>query len=173
VAFANALSLRKGLEQCYVVSGKNVSWPKGLACKGYRLPTEAEWEYAARAGEDTLYAGSNDLNEVAWHRFNAGGKTGAVGQKAANAWGLYDMSGNVFEWCWDWYGEETYQSGSRVNPVGPESGIDRVLRGGSHGGFSEHTRLADRSSSMAAEGTEYGPALRQHYVGFRVVRSLP
>jgi len=101
--------------------------------KQYRLPTEAEWEYAARGGNRSRgykYAGSNTLGDVAWYCDNSGGTTHPVGQKLSNELGLYDMSGNVEEWCQDWYGD--YGSGSQTNPTGPSTGTYRVCRGSSY-----------------------------------------
>ena len=97
----------------------------------FRLPAEAEWEYAARGGKKSRhykYSGSNNIFDVAWHDGNWGSSTHAVGTKTANELGIYDMSGNVFEWCSDWYGG--YSAGAQTNPQGPSSGSDRVLRGG-------------------------------------------
>ncbi len=108
--------------------------------KNYRLPTEAQWEYAARGGQSSFdkggqggfkYAGSNNLNEVAWYDVNSSNKTHPVGQKRTNELGLYDMSGNVWEWCQDWYDADYYKKSPANNPTGPTSGIYCVLRGGS------------------------------------------
>jgi len=120
VDYCNWLSEQEGLMPCY--SGKG----KGTACdftaNGYRLPTEAEWEYAARGGKQTqgyTYAGSDDPSEVAWYEATSGGRTHIVGGKKPNELGLYDMSGNGFEWCWDWWDPAYYSSSPEVDPEGP------------------------------------------------------
>jgi len=134
----------------------------------YRLPTEAEWEYACRAGTTTVYSFGDDesqLAEYAWYENNArwAGEEYAhiVGQKKPNPWGLYDMPGNVSEWCQDWYGE--YPSGDVTDPVGPASGSLRVLRGGSWDDFARSCRSTHRN--------RYAPSGRISFLGFRVLRS--
>ncbi len=125
----------------------------------YRLPTEAEWEYACRAGTTGDYAGS--IDSMGWYDANSGKTTHQVGQKQANAWGLYDMHGNVWEWVEDWYGE--YPSGSVTNPTGASSGSDRVIRGGGWYILGRDLRSAIRSY--------YAPSFRSNYLGFRLVRN--
>ena len=132
--------------------------------KKFRLPTEAEWEYAARGGKKSRgyqYSGSNNLSDVAWYLDNSGEKTHAVGSKQANELGIYDMSGNVWEWCQDWYGE--YNSSSQVNPIGANSGPYRVYRGAS---WSKAARLC-RSSCRDC----YMPSYRDFNIGLRLVLS--
>ena len=132
--------------------------------KTYRLPTEAEWEYAARGGQQadgTKYAGSNTIGDVAWYTSNSGDKTQPVGTKKPNGLGLYDMSGNVGEWCSDWYSSNYYSSSPSVNPQGPSSGSARVRRGGSWFGSALYCRVSDRD-----HGT---PDYRSGFLGFRVV----
>ena len=118
-----------------------------LTGKTFRLPTEAEWEFAARGGKQRSpykYAGGNNIDEVAWCALNSGGKVHPVKRKKPNALGLYDMSGNVFEWCGDWFGD--YHSSPQTNPKGRTSGTHRVLRGGSRGTSAESCRVSNRSS---------------------------
>jgi formylglycine-generating enzyme required for sulfatase activity len=143
--YCNARSLREGLTPCYD--------PETLACDfsadGYRLPTEAEWEYACRAGGEDAYSFGNgvaDLGRHAWFRDNAGGETHPVGGKRPNGWGLYDMHGNVAEWCQDYYDEGYYAAGADDNPSGPAEGDERVLRGGSWNHSADLCRSAARYS---------------------------
>ena len=133
-----------------------------LTGRNFRLPTEAEWEYAARGGQKSKgykYAGSNALSDVAWYRDNSSRKTHPVKQKKANEFGLYDMSGNVWEWCQDWYGN--YSSSAQTNPKGPSSGSYRVNRGGSWDNGASNCRVANRYSDS--------PGDRYSSLGFRVV----
>jgi formylglycine-generating enzyme required for sulfatase activity len=128
------------------------------------LPTEAQWEYAAKGGNGSpgnyTYSGSNDIDEVAWYESNSGHMTHEVGKKKANGLGLYDMSGNVWEWCWDWY--DSYSNASQTDPVGPVLGAYRVIRGGSWGYSAGYVRSAYRFHIC--------PSYWFIDVGFRVVR---
>jgi formylglycine-generating enzyme required for sulfatase activity len=160
VAFCNTLSAMEGLSPAYGIKGTTVSLlPKAT---GYRLPTEAEWEYAARGGakaEGTVYAGSASLAEVAWYADNSGGTSHPVGQLKANALGLLDMSGNVWEWCYDWYGD--YPTKAGVDPTGAASGSQRVIRGGSWDSNASYCSVSDRYYFV--------PGGRYKNIGFRVL----
>lgn len=125
----------------------------------YRLPTEAEWEYACRAGTSGDYAG--DLDSMAWYDKNSGGNLHEIGTKSQNMWGLYDMHGNVWEWVQDWYGD--YTSGSVTDPTGPSTGSSRVFRGGSWNSIAEIVRSAFRSYAS--------PSYRGYTLGFRLLRT--
>jgi formylglycine-generating enzyme required for sulfatase activity len=130
----------------------------------YRLPTEAEWEYACRAGSTTAYcfgAGIGRLGEYAWYGDNSGGRTNLVGQKKSNAWGLYDMHGNVWEWVSDWYGD--YPSGHVTDPPGPSLGLYRVHRGGSWGDRPRGCQSANRYY--------FCPVNPSLHLGFRLLRT--
>ena len=130
----------------------------------YRLPTDAEWEYACRAGTTTEYCFGDDENQLgdyAWYDENSGDRTHPVGQKKPNAWGLYDMHGNVWEWCQDWYGD--LPAGAVTDPTGPSTGSNRVSRGGSWSLLSGFCRSASRDGDT--------PDLRSYDLGFRVLRS--
>ena len=132
--------------------------------KGYRLPTEAEWEYACRAGTTTTCYWGNDSSAggaYAWSSGNSGGTTHLVATKQANAWGLYDMAGNVWEWCHDWYA--VYGSGAEADPSGPGTGSSRVVRGGAWSRGPQNLRCAGRSW--------VGPEFRDYDIGFRCVCS--
>ena len=161
----------KGCDNCPVES---VSWNdvqtfirklNEKTGKRYRLPTEAEWEYAARGGKKSRgykYAGSNDPDEVAWHNGNSGSKTHPVGRKKPNELGLYDMSGNVWEWCRDWYDKDYYKNSPGNNPKGPSSGSYRVLRGGSWYSLPQLCRVANRDwVNPWLRGVNYGFRLAQ------------
>ena len=134
----------------------------------YRLPTEAEWEYASRTGNRLKYAGSMDLEMVGWFVENSSGQSHEVGLKAPNEWGLYDMSGNVWEWCQDGYSETYYQEcfdkGKVKNPKGPESGVFCMLRGGSWHYLPQGCRVSVRGS--------YEPDVRYGEIGFRLARTI-
>jgi formylglycine-generating enzyme required for sulfatase activity len=140
----------------------------------YRLPTEAEWEYACRAGTTSVFSFGNKadkLGEYAWYSDNSGGGTHPVGKKMPNAWGLYDMHGNVWEWCQDWFGD--YPSNSVVDPKGPAKGKHRVLRGGSWYRDAWNLRSAFRLSSFEPNDRYYIMFhFRTHYLGFRVARDF-
>jgi len=131
---------------------------------GYRLPTEAEWEYVARAGSDTVYCygdDADDLNQYAWFKGNSGGKTHPVAKLKKNAWGVYDMHGNVWEWCQDRYGDGYYANSLLKDPKGPATGSLRIGRGGSWESDTKHCRSAVRYHDS--------PADRDPDVGFRLV----
>ena len=178
IAYCNKLSIKEGLDCAYTVSGitdwenlayssiptsSNDTWNAATCdfeANGYRLPTEAEWEWLARGGENYTYAGSNTVGDVAWYTSNTN-DTGSrdVKTKAANGYGLYDMSGNVREWCWDWYGSIS----SSTDATGSASGSGRVRRGGSWGSDAYYCAVSRRN---------YGsPDYRDDYLGFRVVRN--
>ncbi len=158
VAYCNRRSQAEGLRAAYEVEGKSVLL--NPAANGYRLPTEAEWEYAARGG--TAESAYGPLDEIAWHDANSGGQPHEVGTKRPNAYGLHDMLGNVWEWVGDWYGE--YPANPSRQPTGPASGAARVLRGGSwaHDGFDNRVTSRVNSPPKLAYGT----------LGFRPVRAL-
>jgi formylglycine-generating enzyme required for sulfatase activity len=178
IVFCNKLSMREGLTPAYTISGStnpanwgavptdsNSTWDAVTVnwnASGYRLPTEAEWEYACRAGTTTAYNTGDTLTDnTGWYSGNSENTTHAVGGKSVNAFGLYDMHGNVWEWCCDWDGR--YSSGAQTDPRGPSAGLSRVSRGGSW-----DTSLAGllRSAYRASCAPWYGVG----EYGFRVVR---
>jgi formylglycine-generating enzyme required for sulfatase activity len=135
----------------------------GRLPKGFRfaLPTEAQWEYACRAGSTGAFAGTGDLAGMGWYKDNSGGEFGELhppAQKQPNAWGFYDMHGNVWEWCADWY--DDYPTRAVTDPSGPRSGVRRVRRGGSWDGTAARCRSASRDGSV--------PAGRLDNLGFRL-----
>ncbi len=163
----------KGCDQCPV---EKISWNDAQEFinklnqktgEHYRLPTEAEWEYAARSGgKDEKYAGTSDesgLGDYAWYKEDVDSRSHPVGQKKPNGLELYDMNGNVWEWVADWYGEGYYSGSPKNNPKGPDSGQSRMLRGGSWYGLPENTRATSRYWR--------GPALRNYNYGFRLAVS--
>ncbi len=160
VKWCNAASERDGFEPCYTINGEEVTCD--FTKNGYRLPTEAEWEYACRAGTSGDYYFTNTLDDNAWYSSNSGKHLNEVGKKQANQWGLYDIYGNAAEWCWDWFSE--YSENSEIDPRGPNSGDGngKIIRGGS------------AQSSEASVNSWYrmdlSPVMRERMVGFRVVR---
>lgn len=169
-AYTNALSLREGLSECYRCSGSGDALVCETAtspydCDGYRLPTEAEWEGAARCGEDLRYVGSDAVDAVAWTEDNSGGTSHPVGQKAPNLCGLYDMSGNVWEWTGDWYSRTAYTEASQTDPMGPETGTARADRGGSWASAVRNARVSSREGATM----DY----RYNNMGLRVARTAP
>jgi formylglycine-generating enzyme required for sulfatase activity len=171
IEYCNKRSIKEGLSPAYTRNGDNVTWNRNA--NGYRLPTEAEWEYACRVGTTKPFHTGNNIttaqgNYDGNYPYNGNGKgtyremTWEVGSGAANGWGLYDMHGNVWEWCWDWYG--AYGSGSQTDPSGPASGSRQVLRGGSWEDSAQYLRSACRVSD--------GPSARYSRCGFRLVRTF-
>jgi formylglycine-generating enzyme required for sulfatase activity len=163
IEYCNKLSLKEGLIPAYRGGGNDIVCD--FNATGYRLPTEAEWEYAARGGNKDYisyeYAGGNSVDAVAWHNGNSGNRTHPVGTKQPNSLGLYDMSGNVWEWCWDWYGN-SYSGGSQTDPTGASMGTSRVGRGGGWGSTATVVRSANRNGDT--------PSSRGSTLGFRLVR---
>jgi len=169
VRYCNARSEAEGLEPCYDLN----TWKCNFAANGYRLPTEAEWEYACRAGTTTAYSFGDDvlkLKAYAWYEDNSGGKPRPVGQKPSNPWGLYDMHGNVWEWCNDFYKVDYYQESPKENPRGPQTGETKVLRGGAWKFSAESCRSGYRYN----ENPGYSDVCFGYDIyGFRCVRNAP
>jgi formylglycine-generating enzyme required for sulfatase activity len=164
IIYCNERSRIEGLTSCYVINDSD-NVLLNLNCNGYRLPTEAEWEYAAKGGKQSQkynFSGSDSLNEVGWYRANSNQIIKEVGIKKPNEIGLYDMSGNVYEWCWDRF--TNYDSLEVINPIGPSTGIFRIIRGGSFEYFPDQALVTFRSINI--------PEDNFYNCGLRIVRSF-
>ncbi len=163
--FCNRLSKQQGYRPCYRRTGlwPERHWVCDWQAGGYRLPTEAEWEYGCRAGTGTRWSGGDDpesLGDAAWFKQNSGGSAHPVAEKGPNPWGLHDLHGNVWEWCWDWYGP--YRPDDPIDPRGAAQGRHRVVRGGSFDNSPDFLRSARRGGGL--------PENRDQILGFRCVR---
>jgi formylglycine-generating enzyme required for sulfatase activity len=170
--YCNERSLLEGLKPCY--NEKTANWTCDYSANGYRLPTEAEWEFAARAGTDGPYefGPADKLRQFAWFAGNADQKTHAAGQKKANRWGLYDLYGNVSEWCEDVYSPTYYKVSPAVDPPGPsDSGDDvrRVIRGGSWKSSPDQCRATTRRGERTGDSDA---CFSTDFCGFRCVRRV-
>ncbi|MCL1815129.1 MAG: formylglycine-generating enzyme family protein [Treponema sp.] len=170
VQFCNALSARFGLAPAYIIEGENVRWNR--ESKGYRLPTETEWEFAARGGrlggpgplEKVSFAGGNEEanpQDYCWFSLNSRATTRPVGEKLPNQLGIFDMSGNVWEWCWDWYSD--YPAGPVNDYIGPAEGKQRIYRGGSYMNNLNQLRTTFRIWDA--------PFLKVRSLGFRIAQN--
>ncbi len=170
--YCNERSLLEGLKPCY--NEKTMDWDCDYAANGYRLPTEAEWEYAARAGADAPYefGQSDKLRQYAWFASNADQKTHPVGQKKPSRWGVYDLYGNVSEWCEDVYSATYYKESPAVDPRGPPNpgkDVKRVIRGGSWKSSPEACRVSTRRGEKTGDSDA---CFSTDYCGFRCVRRV-
>lgn len=159
IRFCNELSKMFNLDTCYIIEENKVVWDTNA--NGYRLPTEAEWEYACRAGTTGDFAGNGNPLDIGWFDINSGAQPHPVGRKLPNSWGIYDMQGNVWEWCWDWFEPFYYQKSPRTNPKGPETGSNHVIRGGSW----------QRGPSFGRASSRTFPEDQKTNFGLRIVRT--
>ena len=160
VLFCNRLSEKTQLEKCY----DEDTWECDFSKNGFRLPTEAEWEYACRAGTTTnYYSGERVLTRAGWYRNNSSASPHPVGEKKPNAFGLYDMHGNVWEWCNDRYEKDYYAKSPPNNPTGPAESQHRIKRGGSWNAYIHFCRSAERDICL--------PNLKSFNLGFRIAQS--
>lgn len=167
IDYCNWLSKANNLKPAYTKKGDK--YVCDFTADGFRLPTDAEWEYAAKGGQKSkkfTYSGGNDLDLIAWYAANSEKAPKEIGTKLANELGLYDMSGNVWEWCWDYYSPIYHKVEKRENPTGPDRGEKRCIRGGSWD--SSKLEYLDPAKNQL----NWNPKTTNEFFGFRVVRSV-